>query len=366
MALRGRQSRARASALSRRPERDPTRSAHGRFVRVMLTALASAAIGAAGSAGAGAESAQIRIARQFSMGYLQFNLMERHRLIERHAQSAGLPDLAVTWATFNSPAAMNDALLSGSVDIVSGGVPGLLTIWSRTQGTDNPVKGIAAFSSQPILLNTRNPGVKSIADFTAADKIAVPAVKVSVQAIMLQMAAARTWGQANFAKLDALTVGMSPPDATIALLSGQSGITSVFSVPPFQEQQLEHPAIHTVLNSYDVFGGPHTFTVAWTTARVRDANPILYQAMMAAFAEATAMLTRGVGEASQYWVENAKSKLPVDKVVQIASGKQVRWTMVPEATLKYADFMHAVGSIKVKPASWKEVFFPDLHDMPGS
>ena len=176
------------------------------------------------------------------MGYLQFNVMEKHQLLEKHAKAAGIPEVKVVWATFNSPAAMNDALLSGSIDIVSGGVPGLLTIWARTHGTANAVKGIAAFSSQPILLNTRNPNIKSIADFTDKDKIALPAVKVSVQAMMLQMAAAKQWGQSNFAKLDPLTVGMSPPDATIALLSESSEITSVFSVPPFQYQQLRSPA----------------------------------------------------------------------------------------------------------------------------
>ena len=68
------------------------------------------------------------------MGYLQFNVMEKHQLLEKHAKAAGIPEVKVVWATFNSPAAMNDALLSGSVDIVSGGVPGLLTIWARTHG----------------------------------------------------------------------------------------------------------------------------------------------------------------------------------------------------------------------------------------
>jgi NitT/TauT family transport system substrate-binding protein len=309
---------------------------------------------------------EIRFARQFSMGYLQFNLMERHHLVEKHAKAAGLPEVKVAWATFNSPAAMNDALLSGSVDIVSGGVPGLLTIWARTQGTANAVKGIAAFSSQPILLNTRNPGIKSITDFIDKDKIAVPAVKVSVQAMMLQMAAAKQWGQANFARLDPLTVGMTPPDATIALLSDSSEITSVFSVPPFQYQQLEKPGIHTVLTSTEVFGGPHTFTVAWTSSQFRDKNPVLYKALVAAFQEATEMLNKDVKPAAQYWIDDVKSKLTVEKVAEIASGKEVRWTMVPESTLKYAEFMHAVGTIKVKPANWKDVFFPEVHGLPGS
>jgi NitT/TauT family transport system substrate-binding protein len=318
------------------------------------------------AADAVAQVPEIRFARQFSMGYLQFNLMEKHQLLEKHAKAAGIPEVKVVWALFNSPAAMNDALLSGSVDIVSGGVPGLLTIWARTQGTPIAVKGIAAFSSQPILLNTRNPDVKTIADFTDKDKIALPAVKVSVQAMMLQMAAAKQWGQANFAKLDPITVGMSPPDATIAMLSGAGDITSNFSVPPFQYQQLEQAGIHTVLNSYDVFGGPHTFTVAWTSSQFRDKNPALYKALVAAFQEATEMLNKDVKEASQAWLDSQKSKLTLERVAEIASGKQVRWTMVPENTVKYAEFMHSVGSIKAMPSSWKDLFFPEIHGLAGS
>ena len=183
------------------------RTARARTIRLPAVAMLAGVTLTVFAATAAAQVPEIRFARQFSMGYLQFNLMEKHQLLEKHAKAAGIPEVKVVWATFNSPAAMNDALLSGSVDIVSGGVPGLLTIWARTQGTPNAVKGIAAFSSQPILLNTRNPNIKTIADFTDKDKIALPAVKVSVQAMMLQMAAAKQWGQANFAKLDPLTVG---------------------------------------------------------------------------------------------------------------------------------------------------------------
>ena len=101
---------------------------------------------------------------------------------------------------------------------------------------------------------------------------------------------------------------MSPPDATIAMLSGSGDITSNFSVPPFQYQQLEQPGIHTVLNSYDVFGGPHTFTVAWTSSQFRDKNPALYKALVAAFQEATEMLNKDVKDASQVVARQARSR----------------------------------------------------------
>jgi len=329
-----------------------------------LGLMVAAALAAVMAAPASAQ--ELRIARQFSMGYLQFNVMEHEQLLEKHAAALGLKDVKIAWSIFNGPDAMNNALISDSVDIVAGGVPGLLTLWNRTRGTANEVKGIAALSSQPFLLNTRSDNIKSIADLKDSDRIALPAVKVSVQAVTLQMAAAKQFGEKNFAKLDPLTVSMSPPDSTIALLAGSGEINCVFGVPPFQQQQLEKPGIRTILNSFDVMGGPHTFTVAWTSSRFRDKNPVLYKALIAALKEATEIVDKNRGKAAGYWIEDVKSKLPLDKVTAVISGPQVQWTMTPLATMKYASFMASVGSLKSTPGSWKDLFFPEVHDLPGS
>ena len=333
-----------------------------RTFRVLAATVATLAL----LAPAAAQTPEIRLAKQFSMGYLQLNVMEHQKLIEKHAQALGLPDVKVSWLTFNGPAAVNDALLSGTIDIASGGVPGLLVLWAKTKGTPQEVRGIAALSSQPFLLNSRNPDVKTIKDFTASDRIAVPAVKVSVQAITLQMAAAKAFGEKDFAKLDTQTVSMPPPDATIALLGGKSEITAAFSVPPFQYQQIESPAIHTVLNSFDVMGGSHTFTVAWTSAKFRDGNPVLYKALIAALREATDIVNKDKAAAGALWIEDSKSKLSADMVSKIVAGPQVHWTLTPENTMKYADFMSEVGTLKNKAASWKDYFFPEIYDLKGS
>ena len=315
---------------------------------------------------ASAEVPEIRLAQQFSIGYLQLNVMEHQQLIEKHAKLLGIPEVKVSWLKFNGPAAVNDALLSGTLDIASGGVPGLLVLWAKTKGTPQEVRGISALSSQPFLLNSRDPDVKTIKNFKPSDHIALPAVKVSVQAIMLQMAAAKAFGPKEFAKLDTQTVSMSPPDATIALLGGKSEVTASFSVPPFQYQQLEQPGIHTVVNSFDVMGGSHSFTVAWTSAKFRDKNPVLYKALIAALKEATDIVNKDKKAASALWIEDSKSKLPLDMVTKIVDGPQVRWTLTPEATIKFADFMAEVGTLKVKAASWKDYFFPEIYDEKGS
>ena len=315
---------------------------------------------------AAAQVPEIRLAKQFSMGYLQLNVMEHRQLIEKHAKALGIPEVKVIWQTFNGPAAINDALLSGQIDIGSGGVPGLLVVWSKSKGTPQEIRGISALSSQPVLLNTRDPSIGTIKDFKPTDRIAVPAVKVSVQAILLQMEAAKVFGEMEFTKLDTQTVSMTPPDATVALLGGKSEITAVFSVPPFQQQQLEQPGIHTVLNSFDIMGGSSSFTVAWTTAKFRDSNPMLYKALIAALKEATDIINKDKAAAGQLWIEDSKSKLTPEMVGKIVAGPQVRWTLTPEHTMKFADFMAEVGTLKNKATSWKDYFFPEIYDLNGS
>ena len=116
--------------------------------KTMTRAFAAAAM-LCGALTVTAQAQEIRLARQFSMGYLQLNVMEHQQLIEKHAKALGLNDVKVSWFTFNGPTAVNEALISGNIDVGSGGVPGLLVLWSRTKGTPQEVRGISALSSQP-------------------------------------------------------------------------------------------------------------------------------------------------------------------------------------------------------------------------
>jgi len=333
--------------------------------KTMMRALTAATM-LCGALTTSVQAQEIRLAQQFSMGYLQLNVMQHQKLIEKHAAALGIPDAKVSWFKFNGPTAVNEALISGNIDVGSGGVPGLLTLWARTKGTPQEVRGVSALSSQPFLLNTRDPNIKTIKDFKDSDRIAVPAVKSSVQALTLQMAAAKAYGEKDFEKLDPLTVSMTPPDATVALLKGGAQITAAFSVPPFQYQQLEDKSVHTVLNSFEVMGGSHTFTAIWTSAKFRDANPVLYKAFVAALKEATQIVAKDPRAAAALWIEDSQSRLPLDTAGKIVSGPQVHWTMVPENTMKYAEFMASVGRLKAKPESWKDYFFPEIHGEKGS
>ena len=110
------------------------------------------------------------------------------------------------------PSVMVDAIISGNLHFSAQGVPSLALMWDRTKGSVG-VKAISAITNTDIYLNTRNPNIKSIRDFTDKDRIAVPSVKVSTQALFLQIAAEKEWGPGQHGKLDHLTVGLAHPDA---------------------------------------------------------------------------------------------------------------------------------------------------------
>jgi NitT/TauT family transport system substrate-binding protein len=312
-----------------------------------------------------AEQGELRVAKQYGLGYLQMMVLEDLKIVEKNAAAAGLGDIKVTWATFRSSDVMNDALLSGNVDFVCLGIPGLATIWGKTKGGLD-VKAASGFNFLPLQLNTRNANIKSIRDLTEKDRIALPAVKVSMQAIILQMAAAQTFGEANYAKLDPITISMSHPDAMATFLSAGGEIDNHFTSPPFIQKELEKPGVTKVLNSVDVLGGPISFNVVATTSKFYSENPRLYAVFMKSLAEATEYINRDKRGAAEIYIKMTKDKSSVEDILKIINDPQIEYSLTPSNIMKMVDFMHKTGAIKVKPASWKELFFANMHELPGS
>jgi len=311
-----------------------------------------------------AEMTEIAVAQQYGIGYLPLMLMEEKKLIEKHAKAAGV-DVKVGWAKFAGGNVMNDALLSGNLQFASGGVGPLLTLWARTRGNLD-VRGVGALNSMPLHLVTRNPNVKTISDFRDSDRIALHALKGSAQAVLLQMASEQAFGAGQQNRLDALTVTMSHPDAMQALLSGQSEIDAHFGSPPFQYQEVARSGNHVVLNSYDVLGGPATFNVVWTTAKLRNENPKVYDAFVKALDEAIAEINRDKRAAAESYLRISKDKDSVDNILRMLNDPNIIYTTAPQNIMKFAEFMQKIGAIKVKPESWRDFFFPNVHALSGS
>lgn len=329
-----------------------------------LLKLVLAGVIATGSTAIARAEGKLRIVGQFGTVFLPLHVLRDQKLIEKHGKLAGL-DIDVEWTKLSGGAAINDALLAGAVDIGAAGAGPVIVLWDRTKGSAD-VKVIAALGEQPNYLVTNNPTVRTLKDFTKADKIAVPAVVVSQQSRLLQMAAAREFGEDKYAALDDLTVNLPHPDAAAALLSGSSTITAHFSNPPFQEQELQNKNVHKVLSSYDIVGQRITPVLLYATSKFRRENPKTYKAFVDALNEAAQWIETHKQEAAETYVRVEQSRLDVAFVKSVIDNPEVSFTTLPKGTFKYADFLAKIGAIRNKPASWKDYTFEDLHDQPGS
>lgn len=312
-----------------------------------------------------AETAEVRLVKQPGLASLPLVVMEQLKLYEKHLAAAGLKDTKVSWQRILGGAMINDALLAGNLDFATAGAVPLATIWSRTRGTALEVKGVCGVNSVPITLSTRNPAVRSIADFTERDRIAVPAIKISIQAVILQMAAAKQWGEKDLARLDNLTTPLGGADAFAAITSG-SEVSAVMSTPPFTQMLRGKPGIREILNSYDVLGGPHNINVIYTTSKFRSENPKTYAAFIAAFEEATNFVIADKRAAAQAYLKASPEPIGVDALVKIIEDPQVRHGLAPQGVMKLVTFAYASGALKVKPETWKDMFFPEAHGLDGN
>jgi NitT/TauT family transport system substrate-binding protein len=324
-----------------------------RFCKATIAVCAALAV----STMARAEVSEITIAQQYGVSFLPLMVMEKQALVERHAAQAGLPGIKISWAKMAGPSVMNDGLISGNLHFAAQGAPSLITLWSKTNGQ---IKGVAALTTYPLYLVTRDPNVKKLADFSDKDKIAVPSVKISTQAIMLQMAAAKEFGEKNYTKLDPLTISLSHPDATLAFVGNTAGVNTHFSTSPFYEQEIKVPGAHLITTSYEILGGPATALVLTTSAKFRDANPKAYRAVYDALSEAIATINKDKTAAAKFYLEAAHdTKNSVSDIVAMISDKDYAYTLKTDKVFATAQFMAKIGSIKQAPGSIGDLFFPE-------
>lgn len=317
---------------------------------LLATALAAPAVQA--------KEGQLRVAQQFGIVYLLLNVAQEQKLIEKHGTAQGV-DIKVDFVQLSGGSAVNEALLSGNIDVAGAGVGPLFTIWDRTYGKQN-VKGVASLGNFPYLLVSNNPAVKTIDDFSAKDRIALPAVGVSVQSRMLQLASAKRWGEAAYNRLDKLQVALPHPDAAAAIIKGGTEITAHFGNPPFQEQELAgNPQAHVVLNSYDVLGGPASATVLYATEKFKNDSPKTYRAFVDALAEAAQFIQAQPEQAADIYLKVTGGKQDRQLLLDVIRNPQVQFTVQPQRTLELGQFLQRVGAIKQTPQALSDYFFDD-------
>ncbi len=149
------------------------RASDPKKLRTFLAVASSLIILFSGVRSAQSETDRLRIAQQFGIAYLPLIVASEKSFIEEEARKLDIKPPTIEWLRLSGAAAMNEALISGSLDFATAGITPMILTWDKTRTTAKII-GVAALGSMANVLTTNNPKIKTIADFTSNDRIALP------------------------------------------------------------------------------------------------------------------------------------------------------------------------------------------------
>jgi NitT/TauT family transport system substrate-binding protein len=310
-------------------------------------------------------SLKVTFVQQRGLLYLPVDLMVSGGVLQKEATKLGLGKIEASATALSGPGPVLDAILSGAADYGTAALPSLLTLWEKTRGTANEVKAVGTVSNGAMTFYTINPNIKTLADFTEKDRIAVPTVRLSFNAMMLQMAAEQLWNDPH--RLDHLTVGLGHPDAVTALSAGygKAAITSHIAVQPFTDRGLKLPGAHIITDSRKVFGGPLTQITLLATKRTKEKNPTLFKAVANALEESIKVANADKHAAAVLWKDAQKAPDSVDDLVAQLNDPGFEFTSQPHRIAYFTAFLNRIGTMKAKVGDWKELFWETAHQQQG-
>lgn len=308
---------------------------------------------------------EIKIGIGFGLAFLPTYLCDELKLVEKHAKAAGL-DVKTTYTRFSGSGPMQDAILSGSVDMGPYGVSALLIAWEKAKGTPQQMFAISGVTTLPLVLVTNQPEVKTLKDLKPTDRISMPSL-VSPQMYLIQMASEKAFGEGQRDKLRSQVVALPHPESLNALLSGSTEVTAYFSSAPFTQAALKSPKIHTVLTSSDAIGGKASFLIMGATKRFIDAQPKMPDVIAKAMDEAAQIIKTDPRKAAEIYLKAEPSKtLDVPAVEAILKDLKDDFGSPVYGVQAYADFMGKLGQLKNPPKSWKEIVTPSIANSPST
>jgi NitT/TauT family transport system substrate-binding protein len=335
-----------------------------RVATIVLALMLALGAGASPSAEAD-EARELRIGYGFGIGFLPLMVIEKLHLVDQHSKATTGEAATAVFTRFSGSAAMQDAVLSGAIDMGGYGVPALLIAREKTRGTAQEIIGLAGITTGKLVLVTNKPAVASIKDLGPSDRIAMPAT-ISPQMYVLQMAAEKEFGAGSYDRFKSAVVSLPHPEAVKALLS-RLEITAYFSSAPFTQIVLRDPGVRPILDSETVFGGKGSFLVMAMAKRFADKNPGLVKAALAAIEEADSLIKADPRRAAEiYLAVEPSSSMSVDFITEILRSSSGDFDAEVHGVKAYADALVRLGQLRAPPASWRDVFHPILATRDGS
>lgn len=298
-----------------------------------------------------AEEKPISIAIQYGYAYLPVVVADQKGFFSKQLAAKGIKTTVEIKKISGAPA-INDALISGTVDIGAYGLPGMLIAAEKTK-TSIRIRGLAALVAGDNGFYTNKPEIKDLKDLTSSDRIAVTST-TGQQGLLVRMAAKKAFGDARH--LDTMMVQLPHPDATSGLLAG--GTISAYVAPhPYSDVLDGNPKIHKLFNFSDYLGQQVTSGLLATTGKFIADRKEASLAIVAAIDEADSFIRDNPKEAADIFLSSEKSSLNAEQIQKMLETVKGEWGVQPKGVMAFADFMTEAGLLKSKLHKWQDVFF---------
>ncbi|MGO4283251.1 ABC transporter substrate-binding protein [Bosea sp. TAB14] len=303
----------------------------------------------------------VTIAMQNGIGYLPIIVADALGLFGKAVEAAGAPGTQVVVKKFSGAPAINDGLLSNTIQLGAMGTPGMLVAWEKTRGSYD-IRGLTPLSMGRYALYTSKPEVKTVADFPDSSRIAVTALNTP-QAILLRMAAEKQRGEAGIRRFDKMMVSLPHPDAATMMASGSTAIDGYFANDPFITVLEANPKLHVVTTSEEILGHPATSGLLATTGKFMTEQPAVAKGIVAAIAQAEDFIKAKPAEAGEIYLKSEPFNLSKDALTAMI--RDNKWSTEPHGIMAYASFMTKIGMLKKAPARWQDTFFAPVANGAG-
>jgi NitT/TauT family transport system substrate-binding protein len=336
-----------------------------RLKSIIAMTLLPILLGTLTATAASADTSKVTIGSGFGIHYLPFYVMEKEQLLEKQAAAAGL-SLNVSYARFSGGASLNDAILSRAVDIVGAGVGPFSILWDKTR-ENLKFRALSAMGDIPLVVLTNDPRIQSLSDIREGDRMALPAVKASMQATLLQFAAAKLYGDANFNKFDPFTVTLPHSEALTALISRSRIVNMHFSVAPYSTRELKDRNVRQIADTNSIIGGPMSLNLTFMTQKFHDENPVICRAFLAALSEAMELIKRDPGRAAEIYLASDKAAGADQATVEaVLKDLKSAFTVAPHGVGVFTSFLYRAGIVKHDPSKWNDLFFEEANALQGN
>lgn len=316
-----------------------------KVVSLILVLLIAASFAACNNAPAN-ETPTITIAYQQSIGFAPLMVMKENGLLEKNYDG----DLTVDLKQMKGGAEINEALISGDLDVGVVGVP--VAIKGVLAGSPYRIAG--AMCAQPYMLLTNKPEIQTLADIAPEDQIA--AINLNSQNhILLEIACKKILGDPH--ALDGNVAALSNSEGYTSMISGAVSCHLVSSPICFMELDSTDADIHEIEIGADVWPLDNTAIVTIVRDSLHD-DEKLYAAFMAAMDEAMSFINKNPEETaeivSQYFDASA------EEILKWMQDPRYHFDQELHGVMDMADFMVDIGLLDEGPASIEELVYDNV------